>query len=186
MSVPEPSVPQIVKTIKALIDKGDHATDKAEQFYKSAGAYLKTLKARKPDDIPWYKFVRDKCNLSQQRADELIRITDGQTTLEKVRDDTKGRMQKLREQKPNPMSCDIGSEPAKTPAKAASEKKEEVETYRSAMLIHAESGIVYAEMVNASYQACPSALTPEIVDSARRAAKAWNVLTTKLGEGKCA
>ena len=34
----------LTKTIKALIEKGDHAKQKAEQFYIAAGLQLWTLK----------------------------------------------------------------------------------------------------------------------------------------------
>lgn len=90
------SVPQLVNAIKALINKGDHATDKAEQYYKAAGTHLKTLKEHKPDDVTWEKFVKIKCGLAQTRADELIRITDGKTTLERVRANKAESMRRLR------------------------------------------------------------------------------------------
>ena len=35
----------LIKTIKALVAKGDHAKAKADQFYIAAGEHLKTLKA---------------------------------------------------------------------------------------------------------------------------------------------
>jgi hypothetical protein len=35
---------QLVKAIKTLVEKGDKARDRAEQFYVAAGQHLKTLK----------------------------------------------------------------------------------------------------------------------------------------------
>jgi hypothetical protein len=88
---------RLILEIKILISKGDHATKKAEQFYISAGLNLKKLKARKPDSIAWGKFVRDTCGLGQARADELIRIADGKTTVDEVRAATAARMRKSRQ-----------------------------------------------------------------------------------------
>ena len=36
---------QLIKTIKALVAKGDKAREKSDQFYIAAGQHIKTLKA---------------------------------------------------------------------------------------------------------------------------------------------
>src|SRR5579872_5708840 len=79
------SIATIAKTVAALIQKGDHAAEKAEQYYKAAGLHLATAKASKPADVTWPVFVRKHFNLGQERADELIRIGDGRTSLAEVR-----------------------------------------------------------------------------------------------------
>jgi len=47
--------------------------------------------------VAWEKYVKAECGLSQTRADELIRIADGLTTLEKTRAAAREGMRKLRE-----------------------------------------------------------------------------------------
>jgi hypothetical protein len=83
--------------IKDCVQKGEHATDEAEEHFKTAGRYLQALKERKPRGVPWSDFVKDTCGLKQSRADELIRIADGRTTQHKVRAGNKSRMRKARQ-----------------------------------------------------------------------------------------
>ena len=40
----------LVRRIKALVEKGDRAADKAEQFYKAAGIHIKEIKDKRPED----------------------------------------------------------------------------------------------------------------------------------------
>jgi hypothetical protein len=40
-----PAVTALVRRVRALIEKGDRAADKAEQFYKAAGIHIKEIKA---------------------------------------------------------------------------------------------------------------------------------------------
>jgi hypothetical protein len=56
---------QLVRAIKAHIAKGDHAKDKSEQHYVSAGLHLKTLKAEHDGSwAEWTALLRTKCSLS--------------------------------------------------------------------------------------------------------------------------
>jgi hypothetical protein len=73
----------LARRIKALIEKGDKAAEKAEQFYKSAGIHIKEIKQKESEH--WETIVREQCGLGRSRAYELIAIADGRTTLEKVR-----------------------------------------------------------------------------------------------------
>jgi hypothetical protein len=59
---------QLVKAIKTLVEKGDKARDKAEQFYVAAGQHLKTLKAQCSSAPAWEKLVKAKCGLGKSRA----------------------------------------------------------------------------------------------------------------------
>ena len=93
----------IAKTIKILIRKGDdaadkaaHARGKAEQFYIAAGLHLKKLKAAKPETETWEDYVERHCHIGIRRAQELIAIADGRTTLEKVRASKAESMRRLR------------------------------------------------------------------------------------------
>jgi hypothetical protein len=73
----------LVRRIKALIEKGDRAAEKAEQFYKAAGIHIREIKEQSDE---WETIVREQCGLGRSRAYELMAIADGKTTLEKVRD----------------------------------------------------------------------------------------------------
>jgi hypothetical protein len=68
-----------------------------------------------PVGTTWERFVKAKCKLSRERADELIRIADGRTTLEKVRAGTAKRMQDHRAKQ---VSRDTGSRSPLTPEQA--------------------------------------------------------------------
>jgi hypothetical protein len=73
----------LTRQVKALVEKGDKAAEKAEQFYKAAGIHIKEIKAASDE---WETIVREQCGLGRTRAYELMAIADGKTTLEKVRD----------------------------------------------------------------------------------------------------
>src|SRR5262249_27220023 len=72
----------LARRVKALIDKGDRAAEKAEQFYKSAGIHIKEIKDQSDD---WETIIRQECDIGRSRAYELMAIADGKTTLKKVR-----------------------------------------------------------------------------------------------------
>ena len=77
------AVVALARRVKVLIEKGDRATEKAEQFYKAAGIHIKQIKEQSLDN--WETIVREQCNIGRSRAYELMAIADGKTTLEKVR-----------------------------------------------------------------------------------------------------
>ena len=97
---PSAQVLTLVRRIKALIEKGDRATEKAEQFYKSAGIHIKEIKEQSED---WETIIREQCGLGRSRAYELMAIADGRTTLEKVRASTNDR-KKVHRAKSDPAS----------------------------------------------------------------------------------
>jgi hypothetical protein len=99
----------LTRRINALVEKGDRAAEKAEQFYKAAGIHIKEIKQRQSEN--WETIVRDKCGLGRSRAYELMAIADGKTTLENVRADTNER-KKVHRAKPE-------SVPERTGAAAA-------------------------------------------------------------------
>src|SRR5205823_6038665 len=79
------TVPVLIKTINALIEKGDKSKEKSDQFYIAAGQRLKELKARKPPNSVWAVYVEERVKLSRSRADELIAIADNRTTVAETR-----------------------------------------------------------------------------------------------------
>lgn len=66
---------------KAHMEKGDQSKEKADQHYISAGLELKVAKENLPVGLPWAKAVLDY-GIHKTRANQLIRIADGRTTLE--------------------------------------------------------------------------------------------------------
>ena len=101
MTVPMLSEAQLIKTIKALIEKGDKAAAKAEQFHVAAGQHLKTLKAQHTGTwAEWEKKVKEQCGIGKSRASELMRIADGTKTVEQVRDSSNQRKIKHKESSP--------------------------------------------------------------------------------------
>jgi hypothetical protein len=110
------SIPQVAKAVRALIAKGDKAAEKAEQYYKAAGLHLKELKENKPDGVTWEAFVKEECGISRERADELIRIGDGRTTVAEVRKKAEERKQKHLE-KSESNRCSRTPDPGSAPPK---------------------------------------------------------------------
>jgi hypothetical protein len=84
-----PAVMALARRVKALVEKGDRAADKAEQFYKAAGIHIKEIKEQCP--LNWEGIVQHRCGIGRSRAYELMAIADGRTTLEKVRASTNDR-----------------------------------------------------------------------------------------------
>jgi hypothetical protein len=80
---------RLALTIKTLLEKGDKAAEKAEQFYIAAGQHLKTLKSQHDDAggtwAQWESLLRDKIGIGKSRASELMQIADGRKTVESVR-----------------------------------------------------------------------------------------------------
>jgi hypothetical protein len=77
---------QLIKTIKALIAKGDKAREKSDQFYIAAGQHIKTLKAEHAGTwAQWERLLKDKLSLGTGRASELMQIADGRKTVEGIR-----------------------------------------------------------------------------------------------------
>jgi hypothetical protein len=81
---------QLARAIKAHIDKGDKAKDKAEQHYIAAGQYLKQLKDGH-SQAGFLKIVQEKIGIGKTRTYELLAIADGTKTVESVRADRRER-----------------------------------------------------------------------------------------------
>jgi hypothetical protein len=82
---------QLVRAIKAHIEKGDKAKDKAEQHYIAAGQYLKQLKDDCPDQKTFLEKVEKEIGIGKSRTYELLQIGDGRKTVAEVRADTAQR-----------------------------------------------------------------------------------------------
>jgi hypothetical protein len=83
-----------IRAIKVLIEKGDKATEKAQDYYVSAGQHLKTLKGQSASAAVWEKLIKAKLGVGKSRAYELLAIADGRTTVADVRLSGKARQAK--------------------------------------------------------------------------------------------
>jgi len=74
-------------TIRAHIERGDAAADKAEQHYKAAGLHLIEARDRlkASGEMTYTAFLSTHCQVGRSRAYELVAIADGKTTLAEVR-----------------------------------------------------------------------------------------------------
>src|SRR5262249_48555803 len=122
-----PPVETLVRRVKALIEKGDKAAEKAEQFYKSAGIHIKEIKQQSED---WETIVREQCGLGRSRAYELMAIADGRTTLEKVRASTNER-QKVHKTKSQSVITDRKPEPEPVAPRVTGSQEVDVEQHRA-------------------------------------------------------
>ena len=72
---------QLVRTIKAHIERGDKVKDKAEQHYIAAGQHLKELKGRHSGSwAEWEELLKTRIGIGKSRASELMQIADGTKT----------------------------------------------------------------------------------------------------------
>jgi hypothetical protein len=97
----ETNIATLTSTIKVLIEKGDHAAEKAEQFYVAAGRHLATLRAGRTK-TEWEKIVHERCSLRKTRAYELMKLADGTRTVEQTRALRDQRDKKARKNKRRP------------------------------------------------------------------------------------
>jgi hypothetical protein len=103
--LPQVAIRTLITTVKAHLAKAAQAADKSEQHFISAGLTLKELKGRqkelkkKKDAVwlTWPDFVRTTFDLGPSRADELIRIGVGSTTVDETREAKAESMKKTRE-----------------------------------------------------------------------------------------
>jgi hypothetical protein len=107
-------IKELTRQIRAMNKNGDTATKRsaeytasaanslsdAEACYEEAGRLLIEAKARvNKSGESWSSWVFKHCGIKQPRADELIRIAAGVTTVAEVRASTAARVAKHREAK---------------------------------------------------------------------------------------
>jgi hypothetical protein len=91
-------MPLLIKTVQALQAKAIRADDKAAQLWITIGIELKEAKARNKEMVgalPWAEFAKLHFDFGQSRADELIRIADGRTTVDVVSEKNKAKHRKI-------------------------------------------------------------------------------------------
>ncbi len=86
---------ELISKIKKRVALALTSERQAIEHWVHAGTMLIELKSRKPKG-PWGDYVRKHFDLGQSRADELIRIAKGQTTVAEVRSNKAERMRASR------------------------------------------------------------------------------------------
>jgi hypothetical protein len=172
-------VPALCQTIKALVQKGDRAHEKAKQFYIAAGKYLVELKERKPAGITWETFLNDNgMKIGRRRADELIQIADGRTTVDTIKERNNQAKSKHRLAFRNAK----GNSRSLTVTESEEDEVEDIErdidpeNYATAFLLRADQARAFA--------AYSGPINHEIVEAARAAAASWNELVQKLEDDR--
>jgi hypothetical protein len=103
----------LVRAIKdglRKIDEHDRKIEeqetKRDEREAEVGTALKALKTQKPKGIKWEQYL-EECGIEihRSRADQLIRIADGRTTVQDERTDTAERTKKSRADVPLPGIC---------------------------------------------------------------------------------
>ncbi|RUU39461.1 hypothetical protein EOD08_14810 [Mesorhizobium sp. M6A.T.Ca.TU.002.02.2.1] len=100
MSFEELTLERIGLQAYAHYKSGEKANNKAIDHAKSAGLYLAEAKRRlfETKEMSWPQFLKTHCKdaFKQHRADQLIAIVEGRTTIEEVRSNTAERVRKSR------------------------------------------------------------------------------------------
>jgi hypothetical protein len=91
---------QLVKAIKAHIERGDKAREKSDQHYTAAGLHLKELKATTANWVEWESLLKDKIGIGKSRASDLMQIADGRKTVEEIRSAEAEKHRQLRARSP--------------------------------------------------------------------------------------
>lgn len=89
------------REIKARIEAGDKALDKAEQHYIAAGIQLLEAKARlaQTKEMRWSAFLFSHARIDESTARKYISLANGETTIEEVRERTAAKVRAHRERK---------------------------------------------------------------------------------------
>jgi hypothetical protein len=185
----------VVRTIKdglrkigELQEKIDKHNTQITERSVEVGTALKTLKAQMPKGIKWERYLKE-CGIEirRSRADQLIRIAEGRTTVEEERADTAERVAKSRAELP----IRIGEEEPEASAEAMKSKLAAADTENSFLdddgnfapvdpaadaacrirgfLYRAQQSVLGARADNLKGLVC----TREMLEAAKDAAKAW-------------
>lgn len=112
--------------IKARVEAGDKAFDKAEQHYISAGIQLAEARARLAEtkEMLWSAFLYSHVRLKERRVRELLALADGRTTLAEMREKTRERVAAHRERRKDEAAL-RNAEPMPADVKRLQEKLKE-------------------------------------------------------------
>lgn len=126
---------EMVAELVEHLKMAGRAQDMADEHWQTAGRLLARLKRCKPKQCSWESYVREKANLSRERADELIRIAEGRTTVEGVRE---GKRERVRKSRDKPVLRSTGNSAATSRADDDMPTQEEAdESYQNTLYEHA-------------------------------------------------
>lgn len=168
--VPLRKTASLIEAVNENLASAKKHAEAAEHFYKEAGKKLKLLKEDKPEGVTWKNYVREEFDLSQERADELIRIADGKTTVKKTREKVQDRVTKHRKRV-------LRNTHSKKDKKDLNPKPADPETvWRRGLLFRCQEAVA-----DATYEDWSKfTVTQQLIDAARKAAEAWEELAEYL------
>lgn len=94
------SLPELIHDANDLHERITHTKTKIDDLEVELGLTLEEAKTRKPKRTTWPAFVKKHFDFGKSRADELIRIAKGKTTVEKVREGKRESTKKSRAKRP--------------------------------------------------------------------------------------
>jgi hypothetical protein len=177
-------MPALIKTINALVVKAEQSAQKTEEYWKAIGLHLMEAKDRflatpsadrDTDAKTWPAFCRKHFTVKRRRADELITIADGRTTVEKIRDADATKKRKSRKTKSSQRRAAAGH-----PARSADQEDDDddeptdAEAARLAFLIRAGEAQRYAVIDVAA------TIDADVAKAALATADTWTRLAAKL------
>lgn len=95
------AIDTVGREIKARVEAGDKALDKAEQHYIAAGIQLLEAQKRLKEtrEMRWSAFLFSHVRLSDTQARRYMALADGSTTLDKMREESRRTVRETRERK---------------------------------------------------------------------------------------
>jgi hypothetical protein len=160
----------IGREIKARVDAGDKAFARAEDQYRSAGLYLIQAKRRieQTREMTWPDFLAQYCRLGKSRANELIAIADGRTTLAATRAKTRKRVGAYRRR--------MGSRPLRNGGLSQDDPDRGEIARRQNFMYRADQAVRLAEVDDMS----DIEFSQDLYNAARQARDAWKGLVEKM------
>ena len=161
---------KLVEQIQSHLEMADRSIADAEKHYRQAGLRIKKLKEQRKANGgkgSFAEYLRDNgLNLSQQRADELIRIAEGKTTVVELRAEKKASVRKSRAAKKSTLrSGDFG---------------DTAEVIRRHNFLHHAAEAKRHALENGFDKASDNEIDDEILSAARAAKAAWDYVNNQL------
>lgn len=162
---------KLVEQIQSHLQMAERSIADAEKHYREVGLRLKKLKEQwkaNGGKGSFAEYLRDNLglNLSQQRADELIRIADGKTTVFELRAEKKASVRKSRA--------------AKKSTLRSGELGDTAEVIRRQNFLHHAAEALRHALENGFDKASDDEIDDEILSSARAAVAAWAYVNNRL------
>lgn len=165
----------LIDHANAHLDKGEQSSGKSEEHYIAAGKYIAQCKGRykSESNLTWGEFCLEHFKFTRKRAQQLMMIGDGRTTIWRAREANNKSARRIR------------AENRKTRGKRVSPPDTEDECPECATPEEAERlGFLNAARIskaNAYYHDLTDAvIDQEMVSAAQEAASAWTKRAAEL------